>query len=285
VLRLSGYTLLIVVTNQLALFVVLTLAASRPGGVSAYTYAYAFFQAPYGVLAVSVMTAMQPRLARSWAVADAAGYLREVASGLRLVVVVMLLPTVALLVLGRPIAGLVLAHGATGLSGAKTAGDALFWLAVGLPGFSAYLYLVRCYQAMQDLRTPFWLYVIENGINVGAGFAFYRAYGVAGLAGSLSLAYSLAAVLAAFRLRLAVGAIGVRALMRSLRRLALPLAAFALVAIAAEQPFDASTRSRLLVRVVVASVAGSATFALVAGAAAWVHGRRNSRDVLTSMHR
>jgi putative peptidoglycan lipid II flippase len=274
VLRLSGYTLLIVISNQVALFVILTLAASRPGGVSAYTYAYAFFQAPYGVLAVSVMTAMQPRLARAWALTDIAGFLRGVAMGLRMVVVVMLLPTVALLVLGKPLAGLVLAHGATGAAGAKTAGAALVWLGLGLPGFSAYLYLVRCYQAMQDLRTPFWLYVVENGINVGAGYALYQAAGVAGLAASLSLAYTVAAVLGAIRLRTQVGRIGIRALVTSLQRLALPLAAFVVVALAVQRPIPSGGTRWLLVRVVVAVVAGTAAFAVVAGVGAHAHDRR-----------
>ena len=39
-------------------------------------------------------------------------------------------------------------------------------LALGLPGFCVFLYTVRAFQAMQDLRTAFWLYVVENGVNV-----------------------------------------------------------------------------------------------------------------------
>ena len=63
--RLSGWTLGYVVVNQITLFVIISLAFGTPGGagVSAWTYAYQFFQLPYGVFTVSVMTAFTPELA------------------------------------------------------------------------------------------------------------------------------------------------------------------------------------------------------------------------------
>ena len=67
--RLAGWTFGWVVANQVALVVILALAdgAKVPGAVSAYTYAYTFFQLPYGVVAVSVMSAVTPSLAARWA--------------------------------------------------------------------------------------------------------------------------------------------------------------------------------------------------------------------------
>ncbi|HVN52530.1 MAG TPA: lipid II flippase MurJ, partial [Acidimicrobiales bacterium] len=52
---LSGWTLGYVVANQITLFVIMSLAFGTPGGggVSAWTYAYQFFQLPYGVFTVS----------------------------------------------------------------------------------------------------------------------------------------------------------------------------------------------------------------------------------------
>ena len=60
--RLSGWTIGYVVANQVALAFVLIIARSRTGVVSAYTYAYAFFQLPHGLLAVSIMTILGPEL-------------------------------------------------------------------------------------------------------------------------------------------------------------------------------------------------------------------------------
>ena len=54
-----------VLANQIALVIILALAdgVKVPGAVSAYTYAYRFFQLPYGIVAVSVMSAVTPSLA------------------------------------------------------------------------------------------------------------------------------------------------------------------------------------------------------------------------------
>ena len=58
------------VANQVALLVILALSVYvGQGAVSAYTYAYTFFQLPYGVVAVSIMSATAPELADSWTVA------------------------------------------------------------------------------------------------------------------------------------------------------------------------------------------------------------------------
>src|SRR5665213_4280829 len=66
-LRLSGWTFGFVAANQAALWVVLLLANRRPGDVTVWITAYTFFQLPYGIAAVSLMSAIQPALADSWA--------------------------------------------------------------------------------------------------------------------------------------------------------------------------------------------------------------------------
>ena len=47
-----------------------------------------------------------------------------------------------------------------------TTGAALAMFALGLPGFCTYLYLVRVLQSMQRTRVAFYLYLVENGINI-----------------------------------------------------------------------------------------------------------------------
>ena len=68
VARLGGWTFGFVLANQIALFVVTILAGSvaGPDPVSSYTYAYAFFQLPYGIVAVTVMSVVTPDLAQQW---------------------------------------------------------------------------------------------------------------------------------------------------------------------------------------------------------------------------
>ena len=68
--------------------------------------------------------------------------------------------------------------------------------ALGLPGFCTFLYMVRVLQAMQDTRTAFRIYLVENGINIVFGILLVGPLGVHGLALSVSIAYSAAAILA-----------------------------------------------------------------------------------------
>lgn len=202
ILRLSGWTLGFVMANQVALFVVTHLAdLAGPGALSAYTYAYIFFQLPFGIVAVSVMSAVQPDLARRWTLGDVGGFGRRAGAGLRAVVVATVPPAAGYLVLAGPLAALVLAHGAGGPGGARTTAHVLMAMAVGLPGFCAYLFLTSAFQAMQDTRTVFFLYLVENGLNLVLAFALAPFLGVAGLGLALSGAYTAAAVVAWAALR------------------------------------------------------------------------------------
>jgi putative peptidoglycan lipid II flippase len=206
VVRLSGWQIGMVAANQAALFAVLLLADSQPGGVSAYTYAYAFFQLPFGVVAVSITTARQPSWAAAWAAGEVRDLRRQVASGLRLLITLMVPIAIVLAALAHPLVSLLLGHGATSAAGVTTTARVLAVLALGLPGFSAYLYFIRVYQALQDLRSAFLLYLVNNGFTVVMALALYRPAGVQGIAAAVSAGYTLGAVVAAAMLRRRLGA-------------------------------------------------------------------------------
>ena len=112
--RLAGWTFGIVLSNQVALVVVLALAdgARVPGAVSAYTYAYTFFQLPYGVVAVSVMSAVTPSLSARWAEGDIAAFRHRMAFGLRSILAIIIPSAVGMIILAHPLIDLVLDHGA-----------------------------------------------------------------------------------------------------------------------------------------------------------------------------
>ena len=96
-------------------------------------------------------------------------------------------------------------------------GPALALLAVGLPGFCTFLFVVRVLQSMQRTRIAFWLYVIENGINIVLAIVLVHSLGVRGLAISLSVAYSVAAVLGLLVLRSWLGRLGAKGSWQPLR--------------------------------------------------------------------
>ena len=123
--RLAGWTFGIVLSNQVALVVVLALAdgARVPGAVSAYTYAYTFFQLPYGVIAVSIMSAVTPSLSARWAEGDIAAFRRRMTFGLRSILAIVIPSAVGMIILAHPLIDLVLDHGAeTTAEASQTAG-------------------------------------------------------------------------------------------------------------------------------------------------------------------
>jgi putative peptidoglycan lipid II flippase len=195
VVRLSGWTFGFVVANQLALYVVLVLANRQRGGVSSYQAAQMFFVLPHAIFAVSIISALLPDLSGRWANRDVDGYRRGVAQGMRLTAVVLIPAAVGYLLLARPIVDVVLSHGALRHGDAATTARVLAAFAAGLPGFSAFLLITRAFQAMKDTKTVFWLYVVENGLNVVLALALFPAFGVVGLAASYAAAYTAAALI------------------------------------------------------------------------------------------
>jgi putative peptidoglycan lipid II flippase len=273
--RLAGWTFGWVVANQVAFFVVLALAdGSAPGAVSAYTYAYTFFLLPYGVVAVSVMSAVTPSLSARWALRDVPGFRHRMAFGLRGILAVIIPSAVGMLILARPLIDLVLLHGAETAAEADNTAAALAMFAVGLPGYCTYLYMVRVFQSMQDTRTAFKLYLIENGLNIVLAVVLVGPLGVRGLALSLSIAYSLAALVAMAVVRQRVGGLGGDDLTTPVKRVLGASAAMAVTTVLAVNVSGADHGLALLGRVVFAVVVGAVTYVGAAGVLGARHDRK-----------
>jgi len=261
--HLAGWTFGIVLSNQVALVIVLALAdgAKVPGAVSAYTYAYTFFQLPYGVVAVSVMSAVTPSLSARWAEGDIAAFRHRMTFGLRSILAVVIPSAVGMVILAHPLIDLVLNHGAeTSAQASQTAG-ALAMFSLGLPGFCTFLYMVRVLQAMQDTRTAFRIYLIENAINIVLGVALVGPLGVRGLALSVSIAYTAAAVIALSVVGRKDEGLGGHELTTPVTRVLVSTAVMAVVTVLAVNVSGATAGFALLARV---------TFAVVVGALAFV---------------
>ena len=279
ILRLSGWTAGFVATNQVALWIVLILANRHGGDLSAYNTAYTLFQFPYGIVAVSIMSAMQPELAESWSRRRPDDFRDRVSAGLRAVTAIIVPATVGYVLLARPAVALIVRHGATNADQAHTVATVTALLAIGLPGFSAYQLLIRAYQAMQNTRTPFWLYLLENGLNVVLAFALYPSLGVRGLALSVSIAYTGAAVVAMLDLRERLGRLDGAALLAHAGRVGPPTVVMGLVVALVGALLTGQGSSVLLVRVVLAVGAGAGAYFAVAGMmAVWSGTRRKGPD-------
>jgi putative peptidoglycan lipid II flippase len=223
------------------------------------------------------MTAVTPSLSARWATRDVVAFRHRVAFGLRGILAIIIPSAVGMLILARPVIDLVLAHGPYSLADAQSTSAALAMLALGLPGFCTFLYMIRVFQSMQDTRTAFKLYLIENGINIVLGVALVGPLGVRGLALSLSIAYSLAAVLAMAVVRQRIGGLGGSDLTTPVKRVLGASAAMAVTTVLAVNVSGADSGWALLGRVVLAVVVGAVTYVAAAAVLGARHARRTGR--------
>ncbi len=266
VVRLSGWTFGFVLANQVAQFVVILLAGTAGGAdpVSSYTYAYAFFQMPYGIVAVTIMSVVAPDLAERWSTGQVAAFLARLSGGLRAMLALIIPAALGLLLLAKPAVALLLGHGASTPEETSTTGAALAMFALGLPGFCTYLYVVRVLQSMQRTKVAFYLYLIENGINVALAVVLVHPLGVRGLALSLSVAYTVGAVMGLALLRRWFGRLGTPETWDPLRRVVVASLAMGVTVVVVSNVSGSTQGVILFARVVGAVVAGIVVYVGVA---------------------
>jgi putative peptidoglycan lipid II flippase len=196
--RVSGWTVGYVIANQIALLVVTVLGNGTPGGPFVYVSAYAFFQLPHGLLALSLATTFAPELATAAARHDLDSLRAQISRGLRLTTLVIAPAVAVYLGLARPIIVALLQRGAFDASDASLVADTLAAFALGLLPFSLYLFALRAFTSRLDTRTPFLLNCVENAVNIVLAFPLYAWLGIPGLALAFSLAYYVGAALTLF---------------------------------------------------------------------------------------
>lgn len=258
-LKLSSWTIGVVVANQLAFWVILLLANGKSGGLSAYQAAFLFFQLPHAILAVSIMSALMPDLSDRWARRDLPAFRSQLALGLRSTLAVLIPAAVGYSLLAHPFVRVVLEHGRLSPHAADTTADILALFAIGLPGFSLYLLLMRAFQAMKDTRTMFILYAGENALTVVLALALFHPLGVPGLAVAFVAPYSIFTVAAAVWLYRATSGFDAAGVGRALLRIVVASAGMAVVVIGIRAAIDDAAAE-----VACAVVAGGTVYVLLA---------------------
>jgi putative peptidoglycan lipid II flippase len=150
---LGGWVFGYVVASQIGVSVIQRIGIAN-GGLTVFTQVDLLFQVPYGILVVSVLTAIMPRLSRSAVRGDNAAVVADLALGARLSAVAMVPITAGLIVLGGPLCVTLFAHGQTDLFHGRLYGSALAWSAFGLFPFAVVMLQLRVFYAMRDGRTP-----------------------------------------------------------------------------------------------------------------------------------
>ena len=169
--NLAFWTIGYVITNQITYAFITRLAAGantldNSVGFTSYQNAFLTFILPHSVIAVSLVTALLPRfsdLANSVEINKLSNSINKAAVSL---ISLMLPVSVILLFIGQPLAQLLFARGAASISDARTTGYLLSIFVIALVPFSLFYLLLRGFYALEDTKTPFYINIVLNLINL-----------------------------------------------------------------------------------------------------------------------
>jgi len=125
-----------------------------PGSVSWMSYAERLMEFPTAMLGVALGVVLTPQLVAAHAAKDAQNYSDMLDWGLRLVVLLALPCTIALLVFAQPLVATLYARGAFTSNDVQQTTHALMGYGAGLIGIVAIKVLAPGFYAVQDIRTP-----------------------------------------------------------------------------------------------------------------------------------
>jgi putative peptidoglycan lipid II flippase len=151
---LATWVLAYVVASQIGVTVIAVVGGHNHRAFTVFTNADLLIQMPYGILVVSLLTALMPRLSRAAAREQHDEVVSDLALGARLSAVALLPITAALIVLGQALTVVLFAYGQTSLDSARLVGTALAASAFGLFPFAMVMLQLRVFYAMRDGRTP-----------------------------------------------------------------------------------------------------------------------------------
>jgi putative peptidoglycan lipid II flippase len=205
--KLSSWTFGFVVTNQISLVIIKNLAQPGSGNQDAYSKAFTFFMLPHGLLAISIATTFVPELVRRVRAGDNEGFATWTTSGVRWISLLTIPSSVAIVILANPIITALLEHGNFDSAASNNTARALAGLSVGLAGFSVYIFALRGFYAHEDTRTPFYINLFENVLNVLLALILVGRFGVLGLGLAFGIAYMFSAVVVLWLLHVKYGAV------------------------------------------------------------------------------
>jgi putative peptidoglycan lipid II flippase len=181
--------------------------------MSVYTASWLLVQVPYGVVGVSLLTAIMPRMSKAAALGDIKGVVDNLSTGSRLTSV-MLIPLCAMMTVLGPDIGEALFSVGRGGSNATELGLSLTTSAFGIFCYAITMLQMRVFYSMHDARTPTLVNMIMVVVQVTLFYvcahvldAHHVIYGLTFVNG---VGYLVGAVLGEFWLRARIGRLDTR---------------------------------------------------------------------------
>lgn len=164
---LAAWILGYVVVSQIGMVVnTRVLTAGAAGGPSIYSNAWLLFQLPYGVIGVSLLTALMPKMSRAAADGDYRRLVGDLSYGSRLTTLLLLPVSAVMAVAGTSIGIALFALGKGSVADAERLGQALAISAFGLLPYALVMLQMRVFYAMKDSRTPTLIMVVMTAVKI-----------------------------------------------------------------------------------------------------------------------
>ena len=194
---LAFWVLLYVALGFVSMVVLTNVTLNAKGALVAYNYQWLIAQVPYGVLGVSLLTALMPKMSRAAAANDTQALVGDLSLGNRMSSI-MLMPFSALMtVAGTAIGVAVFSYGESDIDDGLRIGSALALSAFGLVPYAITLLQLRVFYAMKDARTPTLIQGVIVVARIGLLYAFLAISPPEKLAAGVSIAMSLSFVVGA----------------------------------------------------------------------------------------
>ncbi|MCX5068359.1 murein biosynthesis integral membrane protein MurJ [Micromonospora lupini] len=260
--RLGAWMICYVAVSQVGLIVLFNLlnraGKENAAGPLIYNNVFLLLMTAHGIIAVSIITALMPRMSAAAADGRYADVAADLSRGTRTVTAVLAPIAVCYAVLATPIAFTLFRFGAFNADNATATSVVLLAAALALVPFAVSQLFTFAFYALPDTRTPALINIpvvaLRIGVQVVLFVAFSASFAGAGMMIGNAVSYVAAAVGSAWLLRPRVGRIGLGEIMRTAGRVlvaALGAALIGLLVVKLLPGDDTPTRLQAIVQLVI----------------------------------
>ncbi|MFC7244722.1 murein biosynthesis integral membrane protein MurJ [Catellatospora aurea] len=222
--RVGGWMFCYVIVNQLALLVLTNLlnqaGEQDAAGPMIYNNVFLLMMMAHGIVAVSIITALLPRMSAAAAEGRAGDVAADLSRGIRTVVVMLAPIAVTYLVLALPISIALFERGAFHRADSIETAPVLAMAGLALLPFAISQLFNFSYYSLQDTKTPALLNLpvitMRLSIQLGWWALFAASTAAVGMMIGNAASYAFAAILSATLLKRRIGLIGLRRIMVTL---------------------------------------------------------------------
>jgi putative peptidoglycan lipid II flippase len=212
------------ITQQVA---VLLASGLEDGSTSSLSYALVFFQLPFGIFSVSIITVLFPRMSRQAAGEDSEGLSETVSYGLCYIMILLVPAALMYILMGERIIAVALERRAFTEIGTLRTSRVLAGYSLGLFSLGGFTFLQRFFYSSQDFKKPLIAALVVSGSDILLSLWLRQTpLRVTGLAVANSVAFTGGFILLLIWARKALGRLRGTAIGRTSVRMAVSMLPF-----------------------------------------------------------